>query len=49
MAPSLAEYAYRSIGPFSVVLFRGVGLGDIVDERLRRTLAKDGLERLGNH
>jgi hypothetical protein len=49
MAPSLAEYACRGIGPLSVVLFHGVGLGDVVDDRLRRTLAKERLERLGNH
>ena len=48
MAPSLAEYA-PGTGPLSVVLFHGVGLGDVVYDRLRRTLAKEGLEHLRNH
>jgi hypothetical protein len=49
MAPSLAEYAYRGIGPPSVVLFHGVGLGDVVDDQLRRNLTREGLEHLRNH
>jgi hypothetical protein len=36
------------IGPLSVVLFHGMGLGDVVDDRLRRTLAREGLEHLRN-
>ena len=48
-APSLAEYAYRARRTQLSCCSRGRAPADVVDDRLRRTLAREVLEHLRNH
>src|SRR4029450_588420 len=49
MAPSLAEYAYGAAAHSASCCSMGRTPGDVVDDRLRRTLAREVLEHLRNH